>query len=65
MTLRQSGNPSATRLALIASASLIGLMAATSALAQTPAPDAPIGKAAGAPATTGISEIIVTATRTA
>ena len=65
MTLRQSGNPSATRLALIASASLIGLMAATSALAQTPAPDAPIGKAAAATETTGIAEIVVTATRTA
>ena len=40
-------------------------MAATSALAQTPAPDAPIGKAAAATETTGIAEIVVTATRTA
>ncbi|WP_166430636.1 TonB-dependent receptor [Polymorphobacter arshaanensis] len=44
---------------------MFGLLAASSALAQTPAPDAPIGKAAAATETTGISEIIVTATRTA
>ncbi|MGL4542745.1 MAG: TonB-dependent receptor, partial [Polymorphobacter sp.] len=50
-----------SRAGLIAGVSLFGLMAASPALAQTPAP---AGKAA-ATESTGISEIIVTATRTA
>ena len=66
MPSRHQGRSSiviATRRALVASASVFGLLAAA-AQAQTPAPDAPIGRAAGTEAT-GISEIIVTATRSA
>ena len=57
MPSRHQGRSSiviATRRALVASASVFGLLAAA-AQAQTPAPDAPIGRAAGTEAT-GISD---------
>ena len=52
------------RAALAAGVSALGLLAASPVLAQTPAPDAPIGKAAAATPFEGIADIVVTATRT-